>query len=431
MKILFCSDSLNHVTGMGHVILNIINGLNKEYKDLEIVYCTFTGHPTNREDYIYHGVEYKSLFDKMDFEYISPMDANKQDIFDKVISYHKPDLVFSFVDAWLLEPIAYSDYRENYKWITYLTFEVNDYPIWCYFPCFKYKQARINIKELLSRADINIPVAKIGENNLKNFDVKYCDNVYHGLDVEILNSIENKDKLKKSDVFGEAVKDNDFLFMTLGKNTERKRIDFVIDAFHKFLMAKEEKEREFYKLYIHSNINETYDSGTDLLTMITSLGITKNIVVPDCYRKNEELSKVELYKRYLVSDCYVSLSVGEGFGLGAIDALLCGKPLIYSRDTVVEEIGKRCGLPVNTIESVPARNNFINFKYPSIRLASTMMQSMEDIIKDNSGIYKDFIKRCNESTKDLTWKNCVNKIKVQIDDVMKNSKKVKYFLRKV
>ena len=97
----------------------------------------------------------------------------------------------------------------------------------------------------------------------------------------------------------------------------------------------------------------------------------------------------------------------------------------------MEEIGKRCGLPVNTIEAIPARNNFINFKYPSIKLASTMMQSMENIIKDNTGIYKDFIERCNESTKDLTWKNCVNKIKVQIDEVMKNSKKVKYFLRKV
>ena len=55
MKILFCSDSLNHVTGMGHVILNIIDGLNKEYKDLEIVYCTFTGQPSKKEDYAYHG----------------------------------------------------------------------------------------------------------------------------------------------------------------------------------------------------------------------------------------------------------------------------------------------------------------------------------------------------------------------------------------
>lgn len=431
MKILFCSDSLNHVTGMGHVILNIIDGLNKEYKDLEIVYCTFTGQPSKKEDYVFHGEQYKNLFDKMDFEFISPMDANKQDIFDRVVEYYIPDLVFSFVDAWLLEPIAYSDYRENYKWITYLTFEVNDYPVWCYFPCFKFKQARINIRELLAKADMNIPVAKIGKNNLSNFGVRFCENIYHGLDVEILNSIKDKDKLKKSDVFGQAVRDDDFLFMTLGKNTERKRIDFVIDAFHKFLMCKEEQDREFYKLYVHSNINETYDSGTDLLTMISNLGITKNIVVPDCYRKNEDLPKVELYKRYLVSDCYVSLSVGEGFGLGAIDALLCGKPLISSEDTVVKEIGKGCGLFTPTVLDIPARNNYIRFKYPDVKTASMLMQSMEIIVKKNTDSYKTFVKNCNEATKDLTWENCVNKIKVQIDEVMKNSKKVKYFLRKV
>ena len=430
MKILFCGDSLHNVSGMGHVMLNIIDGLNSQYKDLEIVYCTLTGRPSYKECYKFHESKYKYykfLFDKMKFEYCDVNNfQKKQEIFDDIVLRHKPDVVFSFVDCWLLELIAYSGYRCNFKWITYLTFETDNYPEEHFYPSVKHKTSRTNIKDLLSRADINIPVTEFGRKTLERFEVPYSKNVYHGLDHEIYHKIKDL-TIKKSEMFGSGVKENDFIFMTLGKNSERKRVDFVIEAFYRFLNNHVNKEnRNKYKLYVHSNVNETYSSGTDLFIQIKSLGLENNVMIPKCYLKNEELSKEDLFKKYLASDCYVSLSVGEGFGLGAIDAVLCKKPLIYSKETAVEEIAGSCGLDVRTATYIPARNSYINFVYPDLEDASLKMK----LISEDKELYETCRNNCKAVSSKLTWKNCVNRIKEEIDKVYVEDKN-KCFLKRI
>lgn len=428
MKILFCSDSLKGVTGMNHVSINIMEGLFNTYPDVEIVHCTFTGQPSQQTDFTHHGFQYLQLFEKLSFEYCPTLNEKKQQMFDAIILKHKPDIVFAYTDCWYLEPIAYSAYRDNFTWINYLTFETANYPQYCYFPCFNNRTKRIDIKNLLSLADMNIPVAEIGTMNLQRFGVPFVKNVYHGLDHHIYNNL-SEEKLTKSEVFGRAVKDDDFVFMTLGKNSERKRIDFVIDAFAYFLYnhVSEEKKNK-YKLFIHSDINETRDSGTDLLTLIHSYGIDSNVLVSKCFVEKKPMSKEDILRRYKVSDCYVSLSVGEGFGLGVADALLCGVPVIYSRETAVEELCNGCGYPVKTIGYVSARNNNIKFVYPSIEDAGKLMNTMVKEIKTAST--KQMKENAKKKASELTWGNCVKGITDVIDKVYK-PKKNKYFLRKI
>ena len=428
MRIMFVGDTLHGITGLGYAMLNIINGLNNKYNDLEIIYCTFTGTPSIKEDYNYHGDIYKDLFDKIEFVSCNINDQNKKSIFDSLIKKHKPELVFSFTDPWYLEPIAYCDYRNSFKWISYTTFEVHEYPELIPFPSILHYN-RLNIKTILQKCDVCIPVTKFGKKILNDWECKTSDNIYLGLDHHL--KVE-KNTYTKSQIFGKSVADDDFIFMVLGKNTERKRIDFSIKAFQLFLNKYvSEDKRNKYKLYVHSDINQTYDSGTDLLTMIIKSGIANNILSSKDLTEGRELTKDSLFERYSVIDCYIGLPFGEGFGYGCADAILHGKPIIHSMNNAIYEIFESCGLFVNTVCKISARNSFIEFNVPDITEASHLMSDMVNYIETNSEVFQWFTKNCEEISNELTWENCANSFDIEIIKVMKDYKAPSFYMRRI
>jgi glycosyltransferase involved in cell wall biosynthesis len=62
--------------------------------------------------------------------------------------------------------------------------------------------------------------------------------------------------------------------MTVGRNSERKKIDQVLEAFAKFLNTRK-NDRHKFKLYVHTNHIESC-TGTDLVAQMMSLNIVDN-----------------------------------------------------------------------------------------------------------------------------------------------------------
>jgi glycosyltransferase involved in cell wall biosynthesis len=84
--------------------------------------------------------------------------------------------------------------------------------------------------------------------------------------------------------------------MTVGRNSERKKIDQVLEAFAKFLNTRKD-DRHKFKLYVHTNHIESC-TGTDLVAQMMSLNIVDNTFFPSCFERNQVMLDKDLAEIY-------------------------------------------------------------------------------------------------------------------------------------
>ena len=102
-------------------------------------------------------------------------------------------------------------------------------------PAFHEKEYS-TIRDLLGRTDLLIPVTKMGKNAFKMLGLKCTDNIYNGIEID---KMCNDPFVNRQTIFGPLIQNDDFLFMTMGINNERKKIDVLLEAFAKFLQKME------------------------------------------------------------------------------------------------------------------------------------------------------------------------------------------------
>ena len=321
-KILVCGDSLDQATGLAYVASVLIMMLDKTGQ-YEISYATIAGKDTTPEGLVAQGPEFVKIMQGKRIANVQINNKEKAIQMEKVIEEVAPEIVLSIHDPWYFDTIAFSSYRDSFYWACYVTVEVPVYPNVVMSRSPYMKGDRKPIRDILSRADIVIPVTSVGqtmfEEHMKLTNVsEYC---YLGLDYEN----RCKEPITKAEAFGEANED-DFIFMTMGFNSERKRMDRVFESFYKF--KKKMKDGHKYKMYVHTDFNAP-TGGTDLSTLAADLDLLPNILIPRGYFAGKGVDKSLLYKRYKACDAYIGLPSGEGFGYGFAESMMHGKPVIY------------------------------------------------------------------------------------------------------
>lgn len=361
-KILIVGDSIATTSGLAYVAINFLHALYTS--GYEVAYCVVSGQEFKKDSPLGKKFDYVGDKEQCPVYYAPLLDKNKAQDFDDIIKTYRPTIVISFLDPWMLDQVAYCYYRNSYYWIAYLTLETPKYPEVISFPTVIVSSSRKSIKDILLNADLCIPCTKMGYQTLKNlfkddFDAeKVSDNIYCGID----NVFIEGDQITKKRIFG--VEEDVFIFMTVGLNGERKRIDKVVEAYYEFLMKQENKDK--FKLYIHSDLDKN-QGGTDLKGMIKELGIMNNVLIPSGYKSNVGVTKENLYAKYSCCDCYIGLSGGEGFGYGYAEALLFKKPIIYINYGGHVEYCKDFGLPVSVDSFYNAQNAYIQFALADIK----------------------------------------------------------------
>lgn len=400
IRILFCGDSLSSFSGLASISANIMLNIAKienmlGKKKYEVAYATICGKDSEHKDFHTHGKEFEENFKDLKIYNCQVFEDYGKEVFDNAVKEFKPNIVFSNVDPWYLDPIALSSYRESYFWISYSTIETPFYPDNVMFPTKVIPRNRKSMKNLLQGVDLIIPVTNVGSTVFKDMGLKnvFNDPIYNGIDFS-LRCMD--DALKKSQVFGAFVEDNDFVFMTLGTNSERKKIDVVVEAFAKFLEKMNWNKK--YKLYMHTNVDERI-GGTDLSTQILKLGLKDYVFAPQSFKSNKFMSKEDLYRRYQVSDCYIGLPAGEGFGIGNAEAMLHKKPVIYLDYGGPSDYLKDVGLPVKVKETFAARNVYMKWA-----LADTddAVRQMCRVASDDK-LRKQLGEKSFEKVKDFNW----------------------------
>lgn len=129
----------------------------------------------------------------------------------------------------------------------------------------------------------------------------------------------HKDKLMGSN------KVDDFILFWVNRNAKRKRPADVLESWKKFLDKIEEVDgRKPATLIMHT---DPYDNeGPDLAAVAEHLDIVDNIIF-----STERVGFGEMNVLHNMADCSINISYAEGFGLGTLESLQVGTPIIATK----------------------------------------------------------------------------------------------------
>lgn len=117
-------------------------------------------------------------------------------------------------------------------------------------------------------------------------------------------------------------REDHFLISWVNRNAHRKRPGDVMWAFKMFLdKLQVEEGHQKATLLMHTDPNDI--EGPNLLHVLDILKLNDNVVF-----SREQLNLHDMRTLYGISDAVVNISYAEGFGLGTLEAMMCGKPII-------------------------------------------------------------------------------------------------------
>lgn len=132
-----------------------------------------------------------------------------------------------------------------------------------------------------------------------------------------------------------GIPEQGFLVMTVGANIgPRKEIPLMIKTFSRFV---EQGHRDAH-LYIHTNPNQMWPKGYDLIQWRRMMKMENNVHFP---LRDPIFSPVEndvLAELHSAADLYWQNSVAEGFGLPIGEALACGTPVMVPENSAQTEL---------------------------------------------------------------------------------------------
>jgi glycosyltransferase involved in cell wall biosynthesis len=152
----------------------------------------------------------------------------------------------------------------------------------------------------------------------------YTDKVHwapHALPKEIFHPIKESEMIahRKQTIPG---REDHFVVTWCNRNAHRKRPGDVMWAFRIFLdKLKQEKGHEKATLIMHTDPNDI--EGPNLLHILDLLKLNANVVF-----SRARLDFPSMNMLFGISDTVLNISSAEGFGLGTLEAMYAGKPII-------------------------------------------------------------------------------------------------------
>lgn len=129
-----------------------------------------------------------------------------------------------------------------------------------------------------------------------------------------------------------------FIFTNLNRNQQRKDIPRTIAAFNEF-----HKQVPESLLYLHM---AKKDQGWDLPEIVKAYGlsISEDVIFPENFGPNQGYPRNIVNMIYNASDCVLSTTLGEGWGLSWVEAMATKTPVIMPGNTaMVENITEKRG----------------------------------------------------------------------------------------
>lgn len=313
-KVIFYGDSPTCATGFGQVSRNILPALyNSGRYDVDILGINYWGDP--------HEYPFK----------IWPMAVNgqrdpygrqrlQQHLMDPKLEY---DILFFLQDTFILDflPSMFVNLQKagkRFKSVYYYPIDGIPKPVWI---------------DSVNSVDYPVTYTKFGFEQSTKIKPDLVDKlrvIPHGVNPKVFfPAPEQQVKEFRQQFFG-ALSDK-FIITNINRNQQRKDIPATIRAFKEF-----KKVRPDSLLYLHMMAQ---DQGWNLPEVITAFGldITKDVILPQNFTASTGFPLEILNLIYNASDCIVSTTVGEGWGLSWTEAMAAKTPIVFPINTCLGE----------------------------------------------------------------------------------------------
>ena len=305
-------------TGYANMATQIANNMLKYFDVIYLGFQSITGTVENRE-----------LNDQIRVYDLYKLDPNSPGGFgDKailpVLEKEKPDIVMIYNDIGVVSSVL--KLIKNYSCLktTYLdmVYEFQDYN---------------STEFIMNEADYIFTFC--------DFWKQYLDFVYEkpNKTFTMMHGIKTfpKDTLLPRDHFGYAP--DDFVFLNMNRNSNRKNLDKCIRGFlillNTLLKANEDYSKVFLQLNCHLCTKDGFHIPNIVKSEIKRMGLplsfSKQVLITST---GHSLSEIEAHSLYNACDVGVSVTSGEGFGLTTIEHALYDKPIVASYIPTTREL---------------------------------------------------------------------------------------------
>lgn len=221
----------------------------------------------------------------------------------------------------------------------------------------------------------------------------------HGINTDEWSPLDRK--RVREEVFG--ADENQFIIVTNGANVgERKQLPLMLKIFKKFLKTHPDSI-----LYMFTNPTVMFPKGYDLIAMMHSLGIEKNVFYPKYDPVIEPWSNQQLCELYSAADVYLTTTLGEGFGIPILESMSCGTPVIGPNNSTMPELIRGHGWIADICDDY----EFIPVWIPTLQ--SYPVPSMKSILHCLDDAYnhpdkvKEYGKKSREFALHYDWKKII------------------------
>ena len=311
IKVLAYCDSPTCATGFGTVSRNILAGLYSTGRfDIDILGINYWGDPHNFPFRIWPtGVNGER----------DPYGRKK--VFG-MIPRMQYDILFFLQDTFILDflPELHNHLRSNGR----------DFRSICYYPIDGVPKAEW--LHNVNACDKLVAYSEFGKReSLKALStMKEPLVIPHGANTRDYFVAPEKDVTAfRAQFFGSQA--DKFIFTNLNRNQQRKDIPRTIAAFNEF-----HKQVPESLLYLHM---AKKDQGWDLPEIVKAYGlsISEDVIFPENFGPNQGYPRNIVNMIYNCSDCVVSTTLGEGWGLSWVEAMATKTPVIMPGNTAMVE----------------------------------------------------------------------------------------------
>jgi glycosyltransferase involved in cell wall biosynthesis len=199
------------------------------------------------------------------------------------------------------------------------------YHVWDNYPPPKYNKKFYDSNDYI--ACISKVTHDIVQKTTSEVETSY---VPHAVDSQIFDVIDDRGKIKelREKYFGS---DDKFVIMWNNRNAKRKQTGTLIKWYGSFLSQLDEKEAEKCVLLLHTDPADPY--GQDINTIIKDFDLDKGQIL----LSTDKVPPENLAVMYNISDVTVNISDAEGFGLGTLESLSCGTPIVVNMTGGLQE----------------------------------------------------------------------------------------------
>ena len=248
---------------------------------------------------------------------VYPVDGyGNEEMIRSAIWTHKPDILMFMTDP------------RFYEWLWSIENEIRPlvpmvyYHVWDNYPYPKYN------KKWYDSTDVIASISKVTYDIVNNVSPEtenhYIPHAVHG---DIFMKRPDDEVLKfKEEHLGEN-KDR-MVFFWNNRNARRKQSGTLLHWFNEFA---EQVGPDNVALIMHTDPRDPH--GQDLPAIITDLDIGDGRII----LSKEKVPPKVLSFMYNMADCTINISDAEGFGLGTLESLACGTPIIVNMTGGLQE----------------------------------------------------------------------------------------------